>query len=177
MHILIALVGLFLAAAYWWHRVQQAQKAGREMKTALSTSAKRLRANSQAHLGSVAPFLQIDDTVTIAATLILSVVCEGQPVPPRVEYRLEEVLGEVAGPDQIELAMREAKRLQRKTTRVMEVIDVLGARLAERLTVSERIRLVEMLQNVFSASPTRHAHTANRIVALRQVLGLAEAQS
>ncbi|WP_312798191.1 hypothetical protein [Tianweitania sp.] len=176
MHILVGLVGLLLAVGYWWYRIQHARKAGKEMTTALSTTAKRLRADHQAHLGSVAPMLQVDDTVTIAATLILSIVCEGKDVPQRVEYRLEEALSEVAGPDQIETGMREAKRLQRKTTRVMDVIQILGATLSERLTVAERLRFVDMVQNVFSASPHRPAHTANRIVALREALGLTEAQ-
>jgi hypothetical protein len=177
MHILLGLIGLILAIGFWWYRVQQAHKAGREMKTALSTAAKRLQDGHQSHLGSVAPLLKIDDTVTMAATLILSIICEGKDVPQSVVYRLEEALSEVAGDREIEQAIRDGKRLQRRTSRVMDVIQILGARLSERLTIPERLRLVEVVQNVFSASPHRPAHTANRIVALRGALGLTEAQS
>ncbi|WP_057461463.1 MULTISPECIES: hypothetical protein [unclassified Pseudovibrio] len=174
MHILILIVGVLSAACLWWYRIKQMSKAGREVSEAVSKTARRLRADQQTHRSSVAPMLHISDPVTAASTLILSIISEGKEVPRNVEIKLHQVLCEITNPDEASAAVAEGKRLQRKTSRTLDVVQVLGEMLRDRLSAAEQQHLIQMIYTVFAACPKRPAHTSNYIVALRQVLGLTE---
>jgi hypothetical protein len=148
------------------------KKAGREVSEAVSETARRMRVRQQAHRSSAAPMLRIKDPVTATATLILSIVSEGNKIPRNVESKLLEVLCAITDADHAVEAIETGKRLQGKTSRTLDVIHILGEFLGDRLTTSEQHDLIEMIHSVFAACPTRPAHISNHIVALRGVLGL-----
>lgn len=170
MHVLIALLGILGAAAFWWYRMKTIHDAGREASDFVSTSAKRIKSSQQAHLASLKSVTQIDDPLTAAATLILSIVCEGQGVPKNVETKLRSVLRDLASTERVDAAITEAKRIQAKTSRTAEVIDLLGTKLHGWLEPIERSKLLEMLREVSMASSHRPAHISNHIVRVRDRL-------
>ncbi|TIY04760.1 MAG: hypothetical protein E5V22_10075 [Mesorhizobium sp.] len=157
MHILIAAIGLLGAAAFWWYRMKAMNDAAREVADVVGRVQGNIRRKRLRKQAALSPLTAIDDPVVAAATLITAIVSENGPVLPQREAAIRSMISEIAD--------------DKKTDEAAVVIDKLAPFLRERLDVTERNDLLQMVNRAAQAGEQPLKISDQRILRLRQKLG------
>lgn len=172
MHILLAVIGIFAAAAFWWYRLKHMSQAANEVADAVGRVRGNLRRNTLRKKAAIAPVTAIDHPVTAAATVVMAIAAEDRPVSDVLETRVREQIETVADSEkQLDEAIAYAKWASDQVADVQTVIDRTADFLKPLLDVAEKEQLVAM---VLAATPVaqRHHMFRQRVERLRRKLGL-----
>lgn len=171
LDLIIALVGIIGAAAFWWYRVKFASDAANEAIDAVGRVRGNIRRGKIRKKAAMAPISAIDDPVVAAATLMVSIITEDNVLSPLVEEPIRKELANIAAPAALDEAMIYANWATNQVADVQNVIDVTGAFLAKQLNDDEKQDLVAM---TIAAAPAnkRSEQFPQRIKRLQQKLGL-----
>src|SRR4029079_3745560 len=124
MPILIAVLGVLGAAAFWWYRVKHMGQAAGEIVDAVGRAQGTLRRGALRKKAALAPITAIDDPVTAAATGIMAIAAEGVPVSDALIARIrEEIRGVAANDKKLDEAVIYAKWASDQVADVPVVID------------------------------------------------------
>lgn len=172
MHILIAIVGIMGAAAFWWYRVQYMGKAAGEVADAIGHVRGNMRRNALRKKSAVSPITAIDDPVVAAATVIMAINAEDAPLDDDQERRLREEVATIATSSQkADEAVVYARWATDQVADVHIVIDKATILLKEMLNDEEKEGLVAMVESITPAEQ-RRAMFPRRVHLLRRKLGL-----
>lgn len=172
MHILVAVLGIFAAAAFWWYRLKYMSDAANEVADAVGRVRGNMRRDTLRRKAAIAPVAIIDHPVTAAATVVMAIAAEDQPVTDIIETRVREQVAIIAESDkQLDEAIAYAKWASDQVADVPTVIDKTAVFLRPLLDEAEKEQLVSM---VFGATREvgRHAMFRERTEHLRRKLGL-----
>jgi uncharacterized tellurite resistance protein B-like protein len=171
MHILIAVVGLMGAAAFWWYRVKHMSEAANEVVDAVGRvrgSIKRKKLRKQAALS---PLTAVDDPILAAATLITAIFSEDAPLTPVRENAIRDAISGIADPKKTDEAVIYGKWAASQIDDANVVIDKLSPFMRERLEESERLDLLKMIDDVAAAEDGLSPLYSQQMRRLRQKLG------
>ncbi len=133
MHILLAVIGIFAAAAFWWYRLKYMSEAANEVADAVGRVRGNLRRNTLRRKAAIAPVTAIDHAVTAAATVVMAIAAEDRPVSDVLETRVREQIETVAdGEKQLDEAIAYAKWASDQVADVQTVIDRTAASRSRR---------------------------------------------
>lgn len=173
MHIIIAIVGLLGAGAFWWYRLKYMGQAANEVVDKIGTvhgSIKRKRLRKQA---SLSPLTAVDDPVIAAATLVIAIAADDMPLSGARETALREALAAISSAAKADEALIYGKWAAAQIDDTVVVIDKLSPLLRERLDDGEKEDLLAMVGAVLRAGEDNPPPlAAQRIRRLRQKLGL-----
>ena len=173
MHIVLAIIGLIGAGAFWWYRIKYMSEAVGEAADAVGRVQGHFRRNKLRKKSALAPISAIDDPVIAAATIMTAIVSEDTVLSPDLEAGVRGQLAAIVSGEKLEEAMIYATWASTQVADVTHVIDIAGKYLSGKLSESEKHELVSM---IVDAAPVgkRHAAFPDRIKRLRQKLGLVE---
>lgn len=171
MHIVVAIIGILGAAAFWWYRMQGIGQAASEVADVAGRVRGQFRRNAMRKKAAVAPVTAIDDPVVAAATIVMAIAAEDQLVTPEIEARVRKEIAPITDTEKLEEAMIYAKWATDQVADVQTVIDKAAAFLCERLSTDEKEQLVAMV-DAAAVKAERHPMYPKRIERLRQKLGL-----
>ena len=173
MHIIIAIVGLLGAGAFWWYRLKYMGQAANEVVDKIGSvrgSIKRKKLRKQA---SLSPLTAVDDPVIAAATLVIAIAADDMPLGEAREAALREAIAGISSPAKADEALIYGKWAADQIDDTVVVIDKLSPMLRDRLDDGEKEELLDMVAAVLSVdSGNRPPLAAQRIRRLRQKLGL-----
>jgi len=171
MHILLALLGLIGVAVLWWYRLKRIHGAASEAADA----AGRLRGAYRRHRirksTEMSPLTAIDDPILAAATVILAIVSEDDPLTDTRLSALTNALAGVSDSAKATDAVTYAKWATGEITQATTAIDKVGPFLRATLNATEKTDLLAMLDHVAAAGP-RPPLYRQRVSRLRVKLGL-----
>ena len=136
MHIILLIVGVLGALAFWWFRIKQIGQAGSEALDTAQRARGYLRRRDHARKGDFSPVTAIDDPVVAAATLAAFVA--GDDGWPRARAEAGRVLADVATGQAVEEALGYADWAHRQIANEARAIDVLTDMLNGWLNRGER---------------------------------------
>nr|WP_245437156.1 hypothetical protein [Mesorhizobium helmanticense] len=172
MPFLIAVLGLLGAAAFWWYRMKAMNDAAREVADVVGRVQGNIRRKKLRKQAALSPLTAIDDPVVAAATLITAIVSENGPVLPEREAIIRSVISEIADTKKkMDEAVVYAKWAASQIDDTTIVIDKLAPFLRERLDVTERNDLLQMVNRVAQTGEQRLQISDQRMLRLRQKLG------
>jgi uncharacterized tellurite resistance protein B-like protein len=171
MPFLLAILGVLGAAAFWWYRMKAMNDAAREVADVVGRVQGNIRRKKLRKQAALSPLTAIDDPVVAAATLITAIVAEHGPVLPQREAAIRSVISEIADSKKTDEAVIYAKWAAAQIDDTTIVIDKLAPFLRERLDVSERNDLLQMVNRAAQAGEKRLQISDQRILRLRQKLG------
>lgn len=172
MHILLAALGIFAAAAFWWYRLKYMGEAANEVADAVGKVRGNFRRSKLRKKAAVAPVTAIDDPVTAAATVVMAIAAEDRPVSDVLETRVREQIETIAdSAKQLDEAIVYAKWASDQVADVQIVVDKTADFLKPILDAAEKEQLVAM---VLAATPAKERHHMfrQRVERLRRRLGL-----
>ena len=172
MHIVIAVLGVLVAAAFWWYRVKHMGQAAGEIVDAVGRVQGTIRRGTLRKKAAMAPVTAIDDPVTAAATVIMAIAAEGVPVSDALIARIRDEIRPIAASDKkLDEAVIYAKWASDQVADVPVVIDRTALLLKELLTEEEKRELVDMVRTV-TLPAERHEMFRRRLEQLGRKLGL-----
>ncbi|TJV38204.1 MAG: hypothetical protein E5Y02_30355 [Mesorhizobium sp.] len=171
MPFLIAVLGVLGAAALWWYRMKAMNEAARDVADVIGRVQGSVRRKKLRKQAALSPLTAIDDPVVAAATLITAIVSENGPVLPQREAVIRSVISEIADRKKTDEAVIYAKWAAAQIDDTTIVIDKLAPFLRERLDVSERNDLLQMVNRAAQGGEKRLEIADQRILRLRQKLG------
>lgn len=171
MPFLIAVLGVLGAAAFWWYRMKAMNEAARDVADVIGRVQGSVRRKKLRQQAALSPLTAIDDPVVAAATLITALVSEDGPVLPQREAVIRSVISEIADKKKTEEAVIYAKWAAAQIDDTTIVIDKLAPFLRQRLDVSERNDLLQMVNRAAQGGEKRLEIADQRILRLRQKLG------
>jgi hypothetical protein len=172
MHIVLAVVAVLGAAAFWWYRIKYMSEAAGEVADAVGRVQGSLKRGKLRKKAALSPITAIDDPVTAAATVITAIAAEGIAVSDALERRVRDEIRPIAASDkQLDEAVIYAKWASDQVADVPTVIDKTTLLLKPRLTDDEKHELVAMLIRV-TPPDERHAMFRRRVDQLQRKLGL-----
>jgi uncharacterized tellurite resistance protein B-like protein len=171
MPFLIAVLGVLGAAALWWYRMKAMNEAARDVADVIGRVQGSVRRKKLRKQAALSPLTAIDDPVVAAATLITAIVSENGPVLPQREAVIRSVISEIADKKKTDEAVIYAKWAASQIDDTTIVIDKLAPFLRERLDVSERNDLLQMINRAAQGGEKRLEIADQRILRLRQKLG------
>ncbi|MER8631918.1 MAG: hypothetical protein E5Y12_29785 [Mesorhizobium sp.] len=171
MPFLIAVLGVLGAAALWWYRMKAMNEAARDVADVIGRVQGSVRRKKLRKQAALSPLTAIDDPVVAAATLITAIVSENGPVLPQREAVIRSVISEIADKKKTDEAVIYAKWAASQIDDTTIVIDKLAPFLRERLDVSERNDLLQMVNRAAQGGEKRLEIADQRILRLRQKLG------
>ncbi|MBZ9675371.1 hypothetical protein [Mesorhizobium sp. ES1-1] len=171
MPFLIAVLGVLGAGALWWYRMKAMNEAARDVADVIGRVQGSVRRKKLRKQAALSPLTAIDDPVVAAATLITALVSEDGPVLPQREAVIRSVISEIADKKKTEEAVIYAKWAAAQIDDTTIVIDKLAPFLRQRLDVSKRNDLLQMLNRAAQGGEKRLEIADQRILRLRQKLG------
>lgn len=171
MPFLVAVLGVLGAAALWWYRMKAMNEAARDVADVIGRVQGSVRRKKLRKQAALSPLTAIDDPVVAAATLITAIVSEDGPVLPQREAVIRSVISEIADRKKTDEAVIYAKWAASQIDDTTIVIDKLAPFLRERLDVSERNDLLQMVNRAAQGGEKRLEIADQRILRLRQKLG------
>ncbi|MCA0034878.1 hypothetical protein [Mesorhizobium sp. B263B2A] len=171
MPFLIAVLGVLGAAALWWYRMKAMNEAARDVADVIGRVQGSVRRKKLRKQAALSPLTAIEDPVVAAATLITAIVSEDGPVLPQREAVIRSVISEIADKKKTDEAVIYAKWAASQIDDTTIVIDKLAPFLRERLDVSERNDLLQMVNRAAQGGEKRLEIADQRILRLRQKLG------
>lgn len=160
MQLLSLLFAILVGISVWWWRLKMLKQASDTVIDAAERFAGARRRKKIAESTAFSPITAIDDPVTAAATFIHIVV--GDEVWPMARGRLKARLAEVSSEEMADEALRYAEWAQRQGLDETRALGLLTEMLRERLTLSEREDLAEMLKDAASSGDGRLQAKASR---------------
>lgn len=167
MHTLIVIIGIIATAAAWWYRIQYMHRAAKDISGAVS----KMRGKNGDKQTTLPSITTIADPVHAAATLMTAIATEERAMTPQIEARLRTAIGEIAPAENIDAAVDYAKLATQEATDVPYVVDQLARFLETQLNGTEKVHLIELVQDVAGAD-TPPARFIDRLRLLRRKLGL-----
>lgn len=168
MQILIAIVGIVAAGAFWWYRIRYMGKAAYEGADALGHALGHASRKKVA----LGPLTAIDDPFVAATTVMLAIASEDVPISDPLESRLRQKIAPVAASEQkADEAVLYAKWATTQVADVQIVIDKTTLLLNDKLSKHQKEKLVSMVRDV-TPPDERHMMFERRVELLRQKLGL-----
>ena len=172
MHILLALLGIAAAGAFWWYRLKMMNDAAGEVVDAVGRVRGNLRRKKIRQHNELSPLTAIDDPVVAAATLLVAIASDDAALGPDRESAARAEIALIADPAKLEEAIVYAKWASGQIDDAGTVIDKLGPFLASRLTDEEKNDLVAMTRRVALTQGPPLPALDQRMRRLRQKLGL-----
>ncbi|MCB1460479.1 MAG: hypothetical protein KDJ48_14685 [Nitratireductor sp.] len=170
MHIILFILGVAGAAAFWWYRLKYLGQAANEAADAVGRVRGSIRRSAIRKKAALSPLTAIDDPVVAAATIMTAILCEDRPVTPGDDQRIRDAIASVASPAKVDEAVIYAKWAFEQIGDTGVVIDKVCPFLKSRLNENEREQLVDMVLS--AASGDRSPQIRQRVDRLRQKLGL-----
>ena len=167
MHILLALLGIAAAGAFWWYRLKMMNDAAGEVVDAVGRVRGNLRRKKIRQHNELSPLTAIDDPVVAAA-----IASDDAALGPDRESAARAEIALIADPAKLEEAIVYAKWASGQIDDAGTVIDKLGPFLASRLTDEEKNDLVAMTRRVALTQGPPLPALDQRMRRLRQKLGL-----
>lgn len=172
MHIVVIILGLLGAGAFWWYRLKMMNDAAGEIVDTVGRVRGSMRRKKIRQQNELSPLTAIDDPVVAAATLIAAIVMDDVALNPNRESALRQETESVADPAKLEETVIYAKWAAGQIDDASTVIDKLGPFLSGKLTESEKIDLVAMVRRVALTEGPPLASLDQRMRRLRQKIGL-----
>lgn len=176
MHIILAILGLAAAGAFWWYRLRAMGDVARDAADQVGKVRGHFRRKGMQKKANLSPITAIDDPVIAAATLITAISGEDRHLTKEAQELISRELEPIAdSPEKLVEATTYAKWAVDQIDDASVVIDRLTAFLAPKLTGTEKEQLVAMTEAAIPKSdrgPLYH----NRIDRLRRKLGLIGSQ-
>ncbi len=161
------------AAAFWWYRLKYLGDAANEAVDAVGRVRGHFRRKKLRAKAAESPVVAIDDPVVAAATILVSIYGEDGPLTPKLEERIRQTVGEIAGSKSaLEEAITYAKWAASQVIDVPLVIDRTGKFLTSKLNENEKEQLVSMVSGVAENTGKKPRMYKVRMDRLRQKLGL-----
>ena len=171
MHIVLAVVGLIGAAAFWWYRLKFMSEAANEAVDAVGRVQSHFRRGKLRKKSALAPISAIDDPVIAAATIMAAIAAEDSVLSPDLEAGVRSQLLIIESAEKVDEAIIYANWASSQVADVTHVIDIAGKFLATKLSDNEKQELVDMVADAVPVGK-RHEVFPQRIKRLRQKLGL-----
>jgi hypothetical protein len=172
MHIVVIILGLLGAAAFWWYRVKYMSEAARDVADVVGRVRGDVRRSRIRKKAAIAPVSAIDEPVTAAATVLMAIAAEDIVISSDLEERIRaEIAGIAESEKKLDEAMTYAKWATEQVGDIGVVIDQTANFLEPRLSGQEKEQLLVMLDRAAPRSQ-RHAMYAHRVERLRRKLGL-----
>lgn len=176
MHILMIILGLAAAGAFWWYRLKYMSEAASEVVDQVGRVRGHFRRKNLRNKAAISPISAINDPVIAAATVALAIASEDAVPSEALTGRLRDAIEPIAAsPDKLTEAVTYARWASDQVADVPVVIDETSKLLAARLDEPEKEQLVALVQSIVLKNE-RHAMYPQRIDRLRRKLGLAAAQ-
>lgn len=176
MPILLTIFGLLVAGAVWYYRLKMLGDAASEINNQVGKVQGHFRRQKLRKKSAMAPVTAIDDPVTAAATVMLSIASEDKLVTEELEARIRDAVEPIsANEDKLVEAVTYAKWANNQVADVTTVIDQTSKFLVDKLNEDEKEQLVAMVQSVVLKAE-RHPLYGQRIDRLRRKLGLVGTQ-
>lgn len=171
MPYIIALLGLIGGAAFWWYRLRVVKDAASEAVDAAGRIRGAYRRHRIRTKNEMAPLTAIDDPITAAATVILSIVSEDDPAGEVRVEALSSELARVSDAGRAEEALIYARWAIGEVVQTTTVIDKISPFLRTALNDAEKADLLAMLDRVAGtgAMPVQYR---DRVSRLRVKLGM-----
>ena len=109
MHILLALLGIAAAGAFWWYRLKMMNDAAGEVVDAVGRVRGNLRRKKIRQHNELSPLTAIDDPVVAAATLLVAIASDDAALGPNRESAARAEIALIADPAKLEEAIVYAK--------------------------------------------------------------------
>jgi len=172
MHIVVIILGILGAGAFWWYRLKMMNDAAGEIVDTVGRVRGSMRRKKIRQQNELSPLTAIDDPVVAAATLIAAIVTDDVALNPNRESALRKETESVADPAKVDEAMIYAKWAAGQIDDASTVIDKLGPFLARKLSEAEKMDLVAMARRVALTEGPPLASLDQRMRRLRQKIGL-----
>ena len=172
MHILIAVIGVLAAGAFWWYRLKMMNDAANEVADTIGRVRGSIRRKKIRRQNELSPLTAIDDPVVAAATLIAGIVTDDVALSPAREEALRNEISAIADAAKLDEVVVYAKWAAGQIDDAMTVIDKLGPFLAARLSDDEKTEFTAMLRRVSTNEGPALPSLEQRLRRLRQKLGL-----
>lgn len=172
MHILLGFLGIIASVAIWWWRFRYFGEAASHAVDTVGRMRGNLRRRKLRKQAEMSPVTAIDDPVVAAATILVSIHSEDQPLLPDQEEAIRSELSGIAAGDAVEEAVIYAKWAASQVADVPLVVDRAGKFLATRLNNAEKDQLVRMTEQVAEEAGEAPKFHRLRVERLRQKLGL-----
>jgi hypothetical protein len=172
MHIVLAIVGLIGAGAFWWYRIKYMSEAVGEAADAAGRVQGHFRRNKLRKKSALAPISSIDAPIVAAATIMVAIAAEDSVFSPDLEKGVREQLLTIESEGKVDEAIHYANWAASQVAEVSHVIDIAGKFLATRLDENEKRDLLSMVADAIPPGK-RHQAFHERIKQLRHKLRLA----
>ena len=171
MSLILALMGIVGGAVFWWYRMKATSDAANEVFDAVGRVRGNMRRGKIRKKAAMAPISAIDDPVTAAATIMVSIITEDTVLSPLVEQPIRAQLANMVTPAKLDETMIYATWATNQVADVQNVIDVAGTYLSKQLSEDEKQELIDM---ILTDAPLdkRSELFPQRIKRLQQKLGL-----
>lgn len=171
MPILVVLLGILGAGAFWWYRLKMMNDAAQDVADVVGRVQGSIRRKKLRKQAALSPLTAIDDPVVAAATLIAAIVQEHGPLLPQREEVIRSVISEIADAKKTNEAVIYGKWAASQIDDATIVIDKLAPFLRDRLDPDERNDLLQMVDRAARGGEQRLQISDQRMLRLRQKLG------
>ncbi len=172
MHILLALVGILGAAAFWWYRLRNISEAASEIADVAGRVRGTIRRRNLRNKAAQSPFTAIDNPVVGGATIMIAIATECGRFDANAEQALREGLAAVAGPELIDEAVVYGKWATGQVAEASTAVKLVSPLVASRLTMQEREEFLAMTAGAARAGGADEAMLREQLRRLRQQLEL-----
>lgn len=173
MHILIALLGILGAGAFWWYRLKYMGDAAGEVVDKIGQVRGSMRRSKLRKQASLSPLTAVDDPVVAAATIITAIVTDDKPLTEARETALREAIAGLSDTPKADESVIYAKWAAAQIDDTNVVIDKLAPLLRDRLDPGEKEDFLVMTRGIVDAEPNDPPRlTQQNLRRLRQKLGL-----
>jgi uncharacterized tellurite resistance protein B-like protein len=172
MHILLAVLGILGAAAFWWYRMKMMNDAANEAADVIGRVRGDIRRKKIRRQNEISPLTAVNDPVVAAGTLISAMMSDDVALTPEREAALRKEIEAIAQASKLEETIVYAKWAAGQIDDTGVVIDKLGPFLRHRLSEEERHDLLAMIRRTSAAAGPPLPTLEQRMRKLRQKLGL-----
>ena len=172
MHVLLAILGVLGALAFWWYRMKYISDAANEVIDTAERvrGAYRRRKFRNKSEGSV--LTAIDDPVTAAAAIMVSVAQQEGPISSSTEDLIKKHIASIAGDHDVEEEFVFAKWVGENVVDPNNISMKLASVWTSTLNRDERQALLDMVRQVASSENEPSAIQLDAIERLSERLGL-----
>lgn len=171
MYTLVIIFGIICAALIFWNRIQYERGGVKDIGDVMGGTQKELQHGPTDAQAEVDPIQSVDNPIYAAAILMTAIAAEDREITPQIEERLKLAIAEIAKPEDVDAAVEYANWASAHVTDVPQAVDHLAGYLETQLNGSEKVHLIELVQDVAGAD-TPPAQFIDRLRQLRKKLGL-----
>lgn len=173
MHILLAILGIAAAGAFWWYRLKMMNDAAGEAIDTVGRVRGNFRRKKIRKQNELSPVTAISDPVVGAATIITALVTDDLALSSPRDTTLRKEIGGIASNEaNASEALIYAKWASEQIDDAATVIDKVSPLLREKLDDDEKLAFLDMVRRVATADPDPIPTLEPNLRRLRQKLGL-----